>query len=149
MKFTITGKTLVLVLALVAIFVHAEGVQAQPLTNSCVLESDILTLIDPLNFPPGPPLNPPLLTFTSGLPLGSLVDLQGDPGVVQSAATQFDTTGPPSSCSDFPCGRGGNKVSLCHVPPGNPKNERTICISPDAADAHLANHEGDHCGPCE
>ncbi len=86
MKFTITGKTLVLVLALVAIFVHAEGVQP---------------------------------------------------------------TVPPISCSDFPCGEGDNKVLLCHVPPGNPGNEQTICISQKAVPAHLANHEGDHCGPCD
>jgi len=50
-------------------------------------------------------------------------------------------------CSGFPCGNG--KVLICHVPPGNPDNPRTICISENAVAAHFANHKGDHCGPCE
>ena len=52
-------------------------------------------------------------------------------------------------CRDFPCGNKDNKVLLCHVPPGNPENEHTQCISPKAVAAHLENHEGDHCGPCD
>ncbi len=51
------------------------------------------------------------------------------------------------ACSQA-CGNNGNKVLLCHVPPGNPENAQTLCISPKAVDAHLENHEGDHCGPC-
>jgi hypothetical protein len=51
-------------------------------------------------------------------------------------------------CSGFPCGNNDNKVLLCHVPPGNPGNAQTLCISPSAVAAHLENHEGDHCGPC-
>lgn len=35
---------------------------------------------------------------------------------------------------------------ICHVPPGNPDNEHTICISPNAVDAHI-NH-GDYLGEC-
>ncbi len=55
---------------------------------------------------------------------------------------------PDPDCLNFPCGNNGNKVLLCHVPNGNPANEHTICISPNAVPAHLANHPGDHCGPC-
>ena len=51
-------------------------------------------------------------------------------------------------CSGFPCGKRGQKVTLCHVPPGNPGNLHTLCISPNAVPAHLANHPGDFCGPC-
>ena len=51
-------------------------------------------------------------------------------------------------CSSFTCGQNNNKVLLCHVPPGNPGNAHTICISPSALPAHLAQHPGDHCGPC-
>ena len=47
-----------------------------------------------------------------------------------------------------PCGKKGQKVFLCHAPPGNPSNQQTICISPSAVDAYLANHPGDSCGPC-
>ncbi|MCH8851070.1 MAG: hypothetical protein IID41_00295 [Planctomycetes bacterium] len=54
----------------------------------------------------------------------------------------------PDTCSQA-CGNNGDKVLLCHVPPGNPGNEHTICIRPNAVDAHLAQHPGDHCGPCD
>ena len=52
-------------------------------------------------------------------------------------------------CSDFICGNNDNKALLCHVPPGNPANAHTLCISPKAVADHLENHEGDHCGPCD
>jgi hypothetical protein len=39
------------------------------------------------------------------------------------------------------CGNNGNKVLLCHD--GN-----TICISPNAVQGHLNNHEDDFLGPC-
>ncbi len=53
---------------------------------------------------------------------------------------------PGDDCADFPCGEKGNKVQVCHVPPGNSANQHTICISPNAVSAHLAH--GDFCGPC-
>jgi len=40
----------------------------------------------------------------------------------------------------------GNKVLICHVPPGNTSNRHEICVSPSAVDTHLAN--GDYLGPC-
>lgn len=39
------------------------------------------------------------------------------------------------------CGNNGNKVLLCH-------NGNTICISPNAVQGHLNNHEDDFLGPC-
>jgi hypothetical protein len=42
----------------------------------------------------------------------------------------------------------GNKVCICHIPPGNPANAHTICISPNAVDAHITNH-GDYLGECK
>lgn len=54
-----------------------------------------------------------------------------------------------TGCGAFPCGNNDNKVLLCHAPPGNPGNAHTICISPNAVDAHLQNHPDDHCGPCD
>ena len=39
------------------------------------------------------------------------------------------------------------KVTICHIPPGNPANAHTITISEKALDAHLTNH-GDYLGPC-
>ena len=34
---------------------------------------------------------------------------------------------------------GNQKVEMCQIPPGNPANAHTICISPNAVPAHLAN----------
>jgi len=40
-----------------------------------------------------------------------------------------------------------DKVSICHVPPGNPGNAHTIVVSGNATEAHLAH--GDTLGACE
>ncbi len=47
---------------------------------------------------------------------------------------------------DVRCGNNLNKVAICHVPPGNPANAHTICISENAVPAHLAH--GCHLGAC-
>ena len=39
------------------------------------------------------------------------------------------------------------KVTICHIPPGNPGNAHTITVGGRAADSHMANH-GDTLGPC-
>jgi hypothetical protein len=49
---------------------------------------------------------------------------------------------------DVRCGHDLQKIILCHVPPGNPNNPQTICVSPSAIPSHLANHPGDCIGPC-
>ena len=41
----------------------------------------------------------------------------------------------------------GNKVTICHIPPGNPDNPQTITISVNALQAHLAH--GDNIGSCD
>jgi len=43
---------------------------------------------------------------------------------------------------------GGEKVTLCHVPPGNPTNVQTLTVAPSAVQAHLKNHPGDYLGSC-
>ncbi len=43
---------------------------------------------------------------------------------------------------------GANKVSICHVPPGNPDNLHTISISEKAVEAHLAENPLDYEGEC-
>lgn len=48
---------------------------------------------------------------------------------------------------DVHCGNNGNKVLVCHIPPGNPANAHTICISENGVPAHLAH--GCHLGPCD
>lgn len=47
---------------------------------------------------------------------------------------------------DVRCGNNNNKVLVCHVPPGNPANAHTICISENGVPAHLAH--GCHLGEC-
>ncbi|MEZ4739319.1 MAG: hypothetical protein R2818_08155 [Flavobacteriales bacterium] len=48
---------------------------------------------------------------------------------------------------DVHCGNNGNKVAVCHIPPGNPANAHTICISANGVPAHLAH--GCLLGACE
>ena len=50
---------------------------------------------------------------------------------------------------DVTCGNNPKKpkIMVCHIPPGNNNNPQTICISPNAVEAHLAH--GDFLGPCD
>jgi hypothetical protein len=42
---------------------------------------------------------------------------------------------------------GVEKVTICHIPPGNPGNAHTITVGEPAVAAHVAEH-GDTIGPC-
>ena len=44
------------------------------------------------------------------------------------------------------CDCEGDKVEICHIPPGNPSNAHMICVDSNAMAAHLAH--GDYEGPC-
>jgi hypothetical protein len=48
--------------------------------------------------------------------------------------------------TDVRCGNKMDKVLVCHVPPGNPANVKTKCVSQDAVPALLA--QGSYLGPC-
>lgn len=50
--------------------------------------------------------------------------------------------------ADVRCGQNGQKVLICHVPPGNPSNPQTLCIAASAVPAHLSEHAGDCLGAC-
>jgi outer membrane biosynthesis protein TonB len=39
------------------------------------------------------------------------------------------------------------KITICHIPPGNPFNAHTITVGESAVQAHLDH--GDYLGPCE
>jgi hypothetical protein len=41
----------------------------------------------------------------------------------------------------------GDKVTICHIPPGNPENAHSITISVSALQTHLDQH-GDSIGEC-
>jgi hypothetical protein len=43
--------------------------------------------------------------------------------------------------------QGVEKVTICHIPPGNPANAHTITVGAPAVPAHLENH-GDSIGEC-
>ncbi len=40
------------------------------------------------------------------------------------------------------------KVLICHIPPGNPDNAHTICVSTHAVETHVSHH-GDLVGVCD
>jgi len=57
--------------------------------------------------------------------------------------------------NDNQCGQNDKKVLVCHVPPGNPGNAHTICISPNGVPAHIDPNKGHDsgcslgpCNPC-
>jgi hypothetical protein len=41
-----------------------------------------------------------------------------------------------------------DKLTICHVPPGNPENTKTITVGARAASSHLARH-ADSLGVCD
>lgn len=43
-------------------------------------------------------------------------------------------------------GKGGKKVAICHIPPGNPYNKKTLKVASSAVSAHLRH--GDTSGEC-
>jgi len=45
-------------------------------------------------------------------------------------------------------GSNGNKVYLCHVPPGNPNNSQTLSVNVNSVPAHVPGHPLDHLGTC-
>jgi hypothetical protein len=54
------------------------------------------------------------------------------------------------SAQNIACGKKGDKVLVCHIPPGNPANSHTICISTNAVPAHVPgnNQHNDFLGDC-
>ena len=60
-----------------------------------------------------------------------------------ASAAPLQTSGAGES---FGYGYGAAKVTLCHIPPGNPDNAHTITVGASAVPAHLGH--GDTLGPC-
>ncbi len=65
-----------------------------------------------------------------------------DPGMSSSDERARDSDFGEDSSNDG----GSNRVTLCHIPPGNPANAHTITVGEPAVRAHLAH--GDYLGPC-
>src|SRR5829696_5066006 len=67
--------------------------------------------------------------------------------VMMALAAMMLAAAPALAQSDG--GRGQDKVTICHVPPGNPGNAHEITIGFPAVEHHFANHPGDDFGPCK
>lgn len=52
-----------------------------------------------------------------------------------------------SGCSEPLTINNNGKVTICHLPPGNPGNSQTLSVAPSAIKAHLAH--GDWIGSCD
>ncbi|MCZ6654091.1 MAG: right-handed parallel beta-helix repeat-containing protein [Planctomycetota bacterium] len=91
----------------------------------------------------------------TAVPKGVVMDLDGNPRFVDDPDTDDTGFGKPPivdmGAYEFrdPCADddGDGRVTICHLPPGNLNNARTIIVNMRALPAHLAH--GDFCGPCE
>ena len=77
-------------------------------------------------------------TLTLFAILTSVILVAGTVGFVISAPDAFAALEPEPD---------RKKVTICHIPPGNPNNPQTITVSVNALQAHLAH--GDTLGPCD
>ena len=85
-----------------------------------------------------------ILTGFAGAILFSGCLISGDGANPNSdASVSLRTTG---SAADSANGGGEAKVTICHIPPGNPANAHSITVGAPAVRAHLAH--GDSIGAC-
>ena len=77
-----------------------------------------------------------------GLKFVSIISIAGVFAWAASAAPLQ----PNGQGQGFGYGYGAGKVTLCHIPPGNPDNAHTITVGASAVPAHLAH--GDTLGSC-
>jgi hypothetical protein len=68
----------------------------------------------------------------------------GSQGDESSSPTLRDGELNGSTAVDLP-----EKVTICHVPPGNPANAHTLVVSVSGWENGHSHHKGDHLGPCE
>jgi hypothetical protein len=86
--------------------------------------------------------------------LPSAIDQSGKDSVLAGSApeppaaqaTPPPPTATPTPVPPTPTPTPEGEVTICHIPPDNPDNPRTITISRSALPAHLAR--GDTIGPC-
>lgn len=71
----------------------------------------------------------------------------GNPGSSAVSADQMRAEAASQAADE--CSANPQKILVCHVPPGNPDNWHTICISENAVQTHQ-DHHGDAIGAtCE
>ena len=50
--------------------------------------------------------------------------------------------------TDIRCGNNLQKITICHIPPGNGGNPQTLCVAVNAVNNHVGSHGGDYLGAC-
>ena len=84
------------------------------------------------------------LTGADCTPDPTLAPLHADSDPADHDAAQTCAPGQPDPRACDPADT--KKTTVCHIPPGNPSNEHTICVGNAAVVAHLAH--GDVLGSC-
>jgi hypothetical protein len=91
-----------------------------------------------------PPVTAPTCSSTTVVESATSLGLKHAHGAGGSGASApFVADGGVSGAGN---GAGEIKVTICHIPPGNPANEHTIVVGAPAVPAHLAH--GDYLGAC-
>lgn len=70
------------------------------------------------------------------------IDVAGIPTPSEAEETEVVVGEPPASVNvDCFHANRGDKICVCHFPPGNASNPKTVCVGVNAAEAHLAEHD--------
>ena len=93
-----------------------------------------------------------ILSSSAVLAALGLVMMGGCGGSLDAEEDSFDSTLRDEELNAAPAQNGqagaNGKITLCHVPPGNPANAHTITVGGPAWNGHR-NHKGDYLGPCQ
>jgi hypothetical protein len=93
-----------------------------------------------------------ILSSSAVLAALGLVMMGGCGGSLETEEDSFDSTLRDEELNAAPTQNGhvagDGKITLCHVPPGNPANAHTITVGGPAWNGHR-NHKGDYLGPCQ
>jgi len=79
--------------------------------------------------------------------LDTVVEIEKIERVEQDESREVKTLAAQEEADEDDDDDDGGKVTICHVPPGNPANEHTIRVGAPAVDAHLGH--GDYKGECD
>ena len=89
----------------------------------------------------------PLLAATILLTAGSVFSQDEKKGGIAidrpAVAEGIKAVAPSATVAGSP-----DKITICHIPPGNPNNPQTITIAANSLAAHIPGHTGDYAGAC-
>ena len=86
-------------------------------------------------------------SVAQGLSLSGVIHIIWEDGDTGDSIIEHDVRLECAAVGQEPCECVKSRVTLCHIPPGNRANARTITVGCAAGEKHLAH--GDTCGPCE